>query len=58
MARNNMDKLSQDSCDALKAGMSYGKYMAMKGSANVTRPADLYPGEGLQERVCVHCAGQ
>lgn len=39
MARNNMDKLSQDSCDALKAGMSYGKYMAMKGSANVTRPA-------------------
>lgn len=35
--RKEMDKLSQDSCDALKAGMSYGKYMAMKGSTNATQ---------------------
>ena len=47
-----MDKLSQDSCDALKAGMSYGKYMAMKGSANVTRPTPAPTG---YYHVCQHC---
>ena len=47
-----MDKLSQDSCDALKAGMSYGKYMAMKGTANVTRPIPAPTG---YYHVCQHC---
>lgn len=47
-----MDKLSQDSCDALKAGMSYGKYMAMKGSAKVTRPTPAPTG---YYHVCQHC---
>ena len=31
-----MDKLAQDSTDAIKAGMSYGKYMAMKKPVEVT----------------------
>lgn len=47
-----MDKLSQDSCDALKAGMSYGKYMAMKGTAKVTRPTPAPTG---YYHVCQHC---
>lgn len=33
-----MDKLSRDSTAAIKAGMSYGKYMAMKEPVVVTPP--------------------
>ena len=47
-----MDKLSRDACDALAAGMSYGKYMAMKGPAKVTRPAPAPTG---YYHVCQHC---
>lgn len=50
--KEDMDKLSQDSCDAIKAGMSYGKYMAMKGSAKVTRPTPAPTG---YYHVCQHC---
>ena len=50
--KDEMDKLSQDSCDALKAGMSYGKYMAMKGSTKVTRPTPAPTG---YYHVCQHC---
>ncbi len=51
MGRNKkMDKLSQDSCDALEAGMSYGKYMAMKGTTKVTRPESTEPN-----RICQQC---
>lgn len=33
-----MDKLARDSTAAIKAGMSYGKYMAMKEPVVVTPP--------------------
>lgn len=48
--RKEIDKLSQDSCDALKAGMSYGQYMAMKEPAEVKRPTPT----GYYH-VCQHC---
>ena len=50
--KDEMDKLSQDSCDALKAGMSYGKYMALKGSTKVTRPTPAPTG---YYHVCQYC---
>ena len=48
--KDEMDKLSKDSCDALKVGMSYGKYMAMKGPVKVTPPE---PTESY--RICQYC---
>lgn len=33
-----MDKLSRDAANALAAGMSYGKYMAMKNPVKITSP--------------------
>ncbi len=47
-----IDKLSKDSCDALKAGMSYGKYMAMRGSSVATRPTHEPTG---YYNVCQQC---
>ena len=63
MGRNKkMDKLSQDSCDALEAGMSYGKYMAMKGPTKVTPPEPTEPNRICQQseptepnRICQQC---
>ena len=53
MERNKkMDKLSQDACDALKAGMSYGKYMAMKGYSVTARPTREPVG---YRHVCQFC---
>ena len=47
-----MDKLSRDSCDAIKAGMSYGQYMAMKGSSVATRSTPAPTG---YRHVCQFC---
>lgn len=56
-----MDNLSRDSCAALAAGMSYGKYMVMKESGkspmareeNRTNPPET---NGQQKRLfCVRC---
>lgn len=44
-----MDKLSQDSTKALKAGMSYGKWMAMKNPVVIVKKPD-----GVV-RSCPHC---
>lgn len=49
MAKHNQpDKLSQDASAALAAGMTYGKYMAMKEPMKVT-PSDQHP----EKTVCV-----
>ena len=56
-----IDNLSRDSCAALAAGMSYGKYMATKGSASQLKAEEITgvnpPGlSGQQARpYCVHC---
>ena len=50
--RKEMDKLSQDSCDAIKAGMSYGQYMAMKESSGATRSSRASAG---YYHVCKFC---
>lgn len=49
--KKKMDNLSQCSCDALAAGMSYGKYMAIKKPSKVITTdisTDYY-------HVCQHC---
>lgn len=33
-----MDKLSQDATNAIKAGMSYGQYMALKNPVTISAP--------------------
>lgn len=45
-----MDKLSQDSTNAIKAGMSYGQYMAMKQPVKV----EQHEPQGIR-RICEHC---
>ena len=49
MAKKKMDKLSQDVTDAIKAGVSYGKYMAMK------EPEIEAPAKTGIKRICLHC---
>ncbi len=44
-----MDKLSQDATNAIKAGMSYGKYMAMKNPAKITPDVVGY------RHICHYC---
>lgn len=53
-----MDNLSRDSCAALAAGMSYGKYMAAKNAGTVPAHPCANPPElvGQQKRLfCVRC---
>ena len=56
-----MDNLSQDSCAALAAGMSYGKYMVMKESGKIPvsgKEKRANPPEitGQQKRLyCIRC---
>lgn len=45
-----MDKLAQDSTDAIKAGMSYGQWMAMRKPVVVKKPTI-----GREERKCPCC---
>ena len=49
MAKKKMDKLSRDATDAIKAGMSYGKYMAMK------KPTIEEPVKKGIRHICQHC---
>jgi endogenous inhibitor of DNA gyrase (YacG/DUF329 family) len=49
-----MDNLSKDSCEALKAGMSYGKYMAMKAPTKATTPPPAPAPTGYYH-VCHYC---
>lgn len=45
-----MDQLTIDSTNAIKAGMSYGKYMAMKNPTKITKPA-----LSGYKYICHHC---
>lgn len=45
-----MDKLSKDATDALNAGMSYGKYMAVKNPTKISPPEP----KGVRQE-CQHC---
>lgn len=49
-----MDKLSRDSTAAIKAGMSYGKYMAMKNPVKITPPKPEVEAEP-KRYVCEFC---
>lgn len=47
-----MDKLTRDAIDARKAGMTYGKYMAMK-KPTIAEPVPVQePGV---RHICLHC---
>lgn len=52
---NGMDQLAQDATDALKKGMTYGKYMAWKQSHGkmTEMPVKRQAQEG--EAYCKHC---
>ena len=48
--KKELDQLDIDSSNAIKAGMSYGKYMAMK------KPTKITPPEVVGYRhICQHC---
>ena len=51
---DGMDNLSRASCAALKAGMSYGKYMAMHGYTGEPEPVEppepTSKGSDMRER--------
>lgn len=50
MARKKMDRLSRESCEALAAGMSYGKWKALQAPMEVTIPEP----DGNRS-ICQHC---
>lgn len=51
-----MDQLAIDSTNAIKAGMSYGKYMAMKAQFGIKNPQKPDEEESeLKARACLNC---
>lgn len=51
-----MDQLAIDSTNAIKAGMSYGKYMAMKAQLGIKNPQKPDEEESeLKARACLNC---
>lgn len=51
-----IDKLSRDSTAAIAAGMSYGKYMAMKNTAFFVKPPEDEVDEFVKDlRTCPNC---
>ena len=49
MAKKEMDQLTKDAVAARKAGMTYGKYIAM------TKPVNTVPEEEGYRHTCAHC---
>jgi hypothetical protein len=50
--KEEMDQLTIDSTNAIKAGLSYGKYIALYGHTKVQRPDKAPAG---YKHICQHC---
>ena len=50
-----MDQLTIDSTNAIKAGMTYGKYMAMKAQLSITHPLKSAEYDSDYRHICLNC---